>query len=82
MGSEAAVFDGSYMLGTKAKTLGLIDGFASIDSLVAKIGGKRAKPALIEPRRPRGIMRLLGRSAMETVVDVAEDRLMRPGLHF
>jgi len=82
LGSEAAVFDGSYMLGTKAKTLGLIDGFGSIDSLVHDIGGRRAKPVMIEPKRPRGIMRFMGRSAVETLVDVAEDRLMWPGLRF
>ncbi|MHB8253802.1 MAG: S49 family peptidase [Acidiferrobacter sp.] len=80
--SEDVVFDGSYMLGTKAKTLGLIDGFGSIDSLVQDIGGKRAKPIMIEPKRPRGLMRFMGRSAVETMADIAEDRLMRPGLRF
>ena len=80
LGSEAAVFDGSYMLGTKAKTLGLIDGFGSVDSLVRDMGGKRARPILIEPKRSRGIMRLMGRSVAEAIADVAEERLMRPGM--
>ncbi len=78
LGPLDQVFDGSYMLGTKAKTLGLIDGFGSIDSLVQDVGGKRAKPLMIEAKRPRGLMRLIGRSAIESVADIAEERLMDP----
>lgn len=78
LGPEDQVFDGSYMLGTKARTLGLIDGFGSIDSLVREIGGPRAKPLMIEAKRPKGLMRLLGRSAIESVADIAEERLISP----
>lgn len=82
LGPEAAVFDGSYMLGTKAKMLGLIDDFGTIESVVHEIAGKRAKPLIIEPKRNRGLMRLLGRSAVEAVVDIAEERMMRPDVRF
>ncbi len=78
LGPEPEVFDGSYMLGSKGKTLGLIDGFASIDSLVREIGGKRAKPVMIGPKRARGLMRFMGQSALEAAFDVAEDRLAQP----
>lgn len=80
LGPEDQVFDGSYMLGIKARTLGLIDGFGSIDSLVQEIGGPRAKPLMIEAKRPKGLMRLLGRSAIESVADIAEERLISPSL--
>jgi len=81
LGPEDSVFDGSYMLGSKAKTLGLIDGFGDIDSLVRDIGGRRAKPLVIEPRRPRGLMRFMGRSAIEAAWDVAEERLISARVH-
>ena len=80
LGPEEKVFDGSYMLGTKARALGLIDGFGSIDSLVREIGGARAKPLMIEAKRPKGLIRLLGRSAVESMVDVAEEHLKGPSL--
>lgn len=82
LGPLDQVFDGSYMLGTKAKALGLIDGFASVDSLVQEIGGQRAKPVMIEAKRPRGLMRLVGRSAIESIADIAEERLMDPRVRF
>jgi hypothetical protein len=68
------------MLGSKGKTLGLIDGFASVDSLVREIGGKRARPVMIGPKRARGLMRFMGQSALEAAFDVAEDRLAHPRL--
>ncbi len=80
IGSESQIFDGSYMLGSKGKDLGLIDGFASVDSLVREIGGKRAQPQLIEPKRARGLMRLMGRSALEAAWDITEDRMAGPRL--
>ncbi len=82
LGPEAQVFDGSYMLGSKGKALGLIDGFASVDSLVRDIGGKRARPVVLGPKRPRGLMRFMGQSALEAAFDVAEDRLTPPRLRF
>jgi signal peptide peptidase SppA len=77
---DDAVFDGGYMLGETAKTLGLIDGFGDVDTIVKQLGGDKARPAWLKPRRPRGLMRLLTRSAVESALDIAEQRLITPNL--
>ncbi|MDE2458217.1 MAG: S49 family peptidase [Rhodospirillales bacterium] len=71
---EAQVFDGGYMLGTRAKTLGLIDGFGDVEMVVKQLGGKKAKAIWLKPRPPRGLLRLIFRNAAEAVLDVAEER--------
>jgi signal peptide peptidase SppA len=80
LGPEEAVFDGGYMLGEKAKTLGLIDGFGDIDLVVKDLGGAQAKAVWLRAKRPRGLMRLISRSAAEALLDTAEDRLITPNL--
>ena len=55
-GDEAALFDGSFMLGERALEAGLIDGFADIDSLVRRLGGDKARARVQRPRR-RGLLR-------------------------
>ncbi len=75
---EGAAFDGSYMLGSEALKVGLIDGFGSIDAWVSEWGGPRAKPVFVEPRRPRGLSRLFARTAAESVLEVAEERAAHP----
>jgi len=77
---DDAVFDGGYMLGDKAKTLGLIDGFGDLDSLVKQLGGPKAKPLLLKPKRPRGIIRLLTRGSVNAIIDAAEQKLLTPTL--
>jgi signal peptide peptidase SppA len=77
---DEAVFDGGYMLGEKAKTLGLIDGFGDVDTIVKQLGGDDAKAVWLKPKRPRGLMRLISRSAVESIIDVAEQRLVTPHL--
>ncbi len=77
---EAAVFDGGYMLGEKAKILGLIDGFGDVDIVVKELGGESAKAVWLRPKRPRGLARLFTRSAVETILDIAEQKLITPGL--
>jgi signal peptide peptidase SppA len=77
---ESKIFDGGYMLGEKAKTLGLIDGFGDIDSLVKELGGDKAKPAWLRPRRQRGLLRLLTRSTVTAILDIAEEKLLTPTL--
>ena len=72
---ETKIFDGGYMLGERAATYGLIDGFGDVDSVVKDLGGAKAKPVWLKPRRPRGLMRLLTQSAMDSVLDAAEQRL-------
>ncbi len=80
LGPEAAVFDGGYMLGERAKTLGLIDGFGDVDQVVKELGGEKAKAVWLKAKRPRGLMRLVTRGAMETALDVAQEKLITPCL--
>jgi signal peptide peptidase SppA len=77
---ESAIFDGGYMLGEKAKTLGLIDGFGDVDSLVKELGGEKAKAAWLRPKRPRGLLRLFSRAAVASALDIAEERFLHPSL--
>lgn len=76
---EAALFDGSFMLGERALALGLIDGFADIDGLVRELGGERARPHVLRPRR-RGLLRMLPRLAVDAALDAAEERSARIAL--
>ncbi len=71
---EAQVFDGGYMLGERAKALGLIDGFGDVDQIVKALGGEKAKALWLKPRPPRGLWRLIFRNAAEAALDVAEER--------
>jgi len=77
---ESAVFDGGYMLGERGKKLGLIDGFGDVDTLVKELGGPKAKPYWLRPKRQRGLLRLITRSAVSAVLDVAEEKLLTPTL--
>ncbi|HTQ70365.1 MAG TPA: S49 family peptidase, partial [Acidocella sp.] len=79
-GDESQIFDGGYMLGARAKTLGLIDGFGDVEQLVKELGGEKAKAIWLRPRPPRGLLRLLMRNAAEAALDVAEDRAATPTL--
>ena len=73
------VFDGGYMLGEQALELGLIDGLSTVDELVRDLGGDRARPRRIAPKRPRLALRL-PRLALETALDILEDRAWRINL--
>jgi signal peptide peptidase SppA len=77
---ESAVFDGGYMLGEKAKTLGLIDGFSDVDQLVKDLAGEKARATWLRPRRARGLLRLITRSAVESMLDIAERETTTPRL--
>jgi ClpP class serine protease len=70
---EVALFDGSFMLGERALDLGLIDGFADLDSLARKLGGERARTRVLRPRR-RGLLARLPRLAVNAVLDAVEER--------
>jgi ClpP class serine protease len=78
-GDEAALFDGSFMLGERALECGLIDGFADIDGLVRKLGGERMKSRVFRPRR-RGLLGRLPRLAIDAVFDAVEERSWRSSL--
>ena len=77
---EDKIFDGGYVTGERALGLGLIDGLADIDTLIREIGGKKARPIWLRPKAPRGLMRFITRSAVESALDIAEERLMGPVL--
>jgi signal peptide peptidase SppA len=77
---ESQIFDGGYMLGEHALALGLIDGLADIDTLVKELGGEKAKAVWLRPKPPRGIMRFITRGAVESALEIAEERLLAPGL--
>jgi ClpP class serine protease len=72
-GDEAALFDGSYMLGARALEAGLIDRFGDVDALVRELGGKRARAETFRPRR-RGLLGRLPRLTAEALLDAAEER--------
>jgi len=76
---DGSVFDGGYMLGEQALALGLIDGLATVDELVRDLGGDRARPRRIAPKRSRLALRL-PRLALDTVLDALEDRAWRINL--
>jgi len=72
-GEDSALFDGSFMLGEQARGLGLIDGFADVDSLVRELGGEKARPNFLRQRR-RGLLRMLPRITIDAVLDTIEER--------
>lgn len=76
---EAALFDGSFMLGERALGVGLIDGFADVDSLVRTLGGDKARSRVFRPRR-RGLLRRLPGLLVDAVFDAIEERSWRSGL--
>jgi ClpP class serine protease len=69
---EDELFDGSYMIGSRALAAGLIDALGDVDGLVREMGGVKAKALWLRPKRGRSLLRLLGRGASEAVADVAE----------
>jgi signal peptide peptidase SppA len=73
---EAALFDGSFMLGERALQVGLIDGLTDIDSLVRELGGAKARAKVFRPRR-RGLLRRLPGMMVNALLDVIEERSWR-----
>jgi signal peptide peptidase SppA len=72
---EDKVFDGGYMSGQSALELGLLDGLSDVDAMVKQLGGPKAKPVWLKPKSPRGLLRLITRTAAEAALDIAEERL-------
>jgi signal peptide peptidase SppA len=75
---EAALFDGSFMLGERALEAGLVDGLSDIDSLVRRLGGDKARARVQRPRR-RGLLGRLPRMAVDAMLDAIEERFWRIG---
>jgi ClpP class serine protease len=84
IGDEAALFDGSFFLGQQALALGLIDGFGDIDAVVREIGGERARPQRLRPKRRLRLLgrlpRLLAREAAAAAFEALEERAAAPRL--
>jgi len=77
---DSAIFDGGYMLGARAQTLGLIDGFGDVESLVKELGGKKAQATWLRPKPPRGLLGYILRSGANIMLDVAQERAATPML--
>jgi signal peptide peptidase SppA len=73
---DDVLFDGGYMLGEQALTLGLIDGFSTVDDLVRQLGGDRARARRIAPKRSRLLGRL-PRLTLDLLLDALEERSWR-----
>ena len=76
-GHEDAIFDGSYMLGERAKSLGLIDGFGDVRSVIAERFGAKARPDFIGPKKRFNLLRLLGRGAGADILNAIEAEAMK-----
>lgn len=76
---EAGLFDGSFMLGARAREAGLIDGFGDVDAVVRELAGPRARRRDFRPRR-RGLLARLPRIAADALVDALIEAAARPRL--
>jgi len=73
---EEDLFDGSFMLGERGLASGLIDGFGDVESVVQRLGGKKARPRVYRTRSRFGLLSLL-RGGSEALLDVIEERQAR-----
>ncbi len=73
VGDEATIFDGSWFAGTRARELGLLDGFGDLDEVVRRVGGDRAVARVFRPRR-RGFLGRLPRSALYAVLEAIDEQ--------
>ncbi len=78
-GHEEAIFDGSYMLGSKALGLGLIDGLGDVRSIIRAQLGDQAKADYLGPKRKWSLMRLFG-GAGSALVNALEAEQWRSAL--
>lgn len=80
-GEDAALFDGSFMLGRQALDLGLIDHFGDLDGVVRGLGGAKARARVYRPLRRRGLLgrlpRLVAGAVVEAALDAIEERQAR-----
>jgi len=68
---EDKVFDGGWMLGERALTLGLIDRLGDLDAEARRAGGDKARTQVFRPGK-RGLLSLLPRLTAEAVAEVLE----------
>jgi signal peptide peptidase SppA len=74
---ESVLFDGSWMLGARAAELGLVDRLGDLDSVLREVGGKKARPYVIRPRRRGWLARLPRMLAEEMMAAIEEAGLPR-----
>jgi ClpP class serine protease len=73
---EGGVFDGSWMLGERAVTLGLIDALGDLDGVTRELGGEKVRVQINRPRR-RGLLSRLPRMMVDAALDAAEEQRLR-----
>jgi signal peptide peptidase SppA len=73
VGDEATLFDGSWFVGTRARELGLLDGFDDLDAVVHRVGGRRAVARVFRPR-VRGFLRWLPQRAVNVALDAIDEQ--------
>jgi signal peptide peptidase SppA len=73
VGDDATVFDGGWFLGTRARELGLLDGFGDLDAVVGRVGGDRAVARVFRPRR-RGFLGRLPQSVLNAVLEAIDEQ--------
>jgi signal peptide peptidase SppA len=73
---DAQIFDGSWMLGERAVTVGLIDALGDLDQVVRELGGEKVRVQTNRPRR-RGLLGRLPRMMADAVLDAVEARRSR-----
>ena len=77
--SDDALFDGGVVLGEQALSLGLIDGFETVEDLIRQLGGDRARPRRFAPKR-QGMLARIPRFSIDVLLDALEDRAWRINL--
>ena len=87
LSDDKDLFTGKFWTGTKAKDLGLVDGFGHLGTIIKSRYGKDAKPKLIQPKRglfgrtATGVGISMGSGALSNLVDdgvsVAEEKALR-----
>jgi signal peptide peptidase SppA len=74
--ADSEVFDGSWMLGERAVTAGLIDALGDLDQVTRELGGEKVRVQVNRPRR-RGLLSRLPRLLVDAALDAAEERRAR-----
>ncbi len=63
-----ALFDGGYMLGSRAVEVGLADGIGDVAALVRELGGEKARMVRVAPKR-RGLLGKIPGLAMDALAE-------------
>ena len=69
---EEELFDGSYMIGSRARDAGLIDSLGDIDGLLREWGGPKLRAAWLRPKRRGGLLRIFRRGAEAVAAELGD----------